>query len=111
MIQVTGEEGVSCPIQRQKRSFDLVCELISWHYKFADKAAVRDFFTRLIGLLKNLNYAPEGSPTHAGDLQQIHALAAVLARPAAAPDPDSAEGEAAAASAPAGGTPATSTVR
>ncbi len=112
MIQVTGEEGVttddfilyqkslfvdmaylqqdafdevdsSSPIERQKTSFDLVCELVNRVYHFEDKAAVRDFFTRLTGLFKNLNYAPDGSPTYAGFLQQIHDLANSQAQPPA----------------------------
>jgi V/A-type H+-transporting ATPase subunit A len=110
MIQVTGEEGVSledfilyqkalfldmvylqqdafddvdasCPIERQQASFDLVCELINRSYTFADKAAVRDFFTRLTGLFKNLNYAASDSPTYAGYRQQIQALADAQAQP------------------------------
>ena len=36
-------------------------------YAFKDKAAARDYFTRLTGLYKNLNYAAAGS----NDLQRI----------------------------------------
>jgi V/A-type H+-transporting ATPase subunit A len=113
MIQVTGEEGVtlddfilfqkslfldmvylqqdafddvdsSCPIERQKESFDLVCGLINASYHFEDKADVRDFFTRLTGLFKNLNYAPVASPTYANYLQQIRELASGQSQPQAA---------------------------
>ena len=59
----------------KKASFDLVCDLLDRNYHFNDKASVRDFFIRLTGLFKNLNYAPEGSPTYASYLQQIHDLA------------------------------------
>ena len=105
MIQVTGEEGVSledficfqksqfldmvylqqdafdevdasCALDRQKRSFELVCDLINRSYQFEDKEAVRNYFTRLTGLYKNLNYAPEDSPTYLSFRQQIDALAA-----------------------------------
>ena len=109
MIQVTGEEGVtledfilcqqaqfldmvylqqdafddvdaSCPIDRQKRSFDLVCDLINRSYHFEDKAAVRDYFTRLTGLYRNLNYAAEESPTYAAFRKQIDDLAAAASQ-------------------------------
>jgi V/A-type H+-transporting ATPase subunit A len=90
MMQVTGEEGVtledfvtyqksvfvdmvylqqdgldevdaSVPLERQKEAFGLVQRLIGHDYKFQDKEQARDYFTRLTGLLKNLNYAPTGS--------------------------------------------------
>ena len=109
MIQVTGEEGVtledfilcqkaqfldmvylqqdafddvdaSCPIDRQKRSFELVCDLINRSYHFEDKAAVRDYFTRLTGLYRNLNYAAEESPTYAAFRKQIDDLAAAASQ-------------------------------
>jgi V/A-type H+-transporting ATPase subunit A len=119
MIQVTGEEGVtlddfllylkaqfldmvylqqdafdgvdsSCPISRQQRSLVLVDELIQRPYQFSDKTAARDFFTRLTGLFKNLNYAPEDSPTYLSYRQQIEELAEAACRPvstATAPAP------------------------
>ena len=96
MMQVSGEEGVtmadyvthqkalfldmvylqqdafdpvdlSAPLARQQRSFHLVYGLVTRDYDFADKAAARDYFTRLTGLFKNLNYAREDSP----DLRQL----------------------------------------
>jgi len=105
MIQVAGEEGVSledgllvlkaefldmvylqqdafdpvdasCPISRQKRCLELVFGLIERPYRFRDKATARDFFLRLTGLFRNLNYAPENSPTFLGYLQQIEQLVA-----------------------------------
>ena len=113
MIQVTGEEGVtledfilqqkalfldmvylqqdafdevdsSCPIERQKNSFDLVCDLINRKYHFEDKSAVRDFFTRLTGLFRNLNYAAENSPTYASYRKQIDDLASQASLPVVA---------------------------
>nr|WP_293093816.1 hypothetical protein [Okeania sp. SIO2F4] len=86
MMQVTGEEGVtlddfitsqkalfvdmvylqqdafddvdaSAPLERQKETFGLLYELVNSQYKFKDKQAARDYFTRLTGLFKNLNYA------------------------------------------------------
>lgn len=104
MIQVTGEEGVtledfityqkslfldmvylqqdafdevdaSAPLERQKKTFELVCDLLNRPYQFADKDAARDYFTRLTGLFKNLNYSREDSPTQADYLKQIHDLA------------------------------------
>ena len=103
MMQVTGEDGVtlddyvtyqkslfldmvylqqdafdavdaSAPLARQKKSFDLVNDLINRRYQFADKQSARDYFTRLTGLYKNLNYAREDSPDYADYLNQIHTL-------------------------------------
>ncbi|HBR97434.1 MAG TPA: V-type ATP synthase subunit A [Gammaproteobacteria bacterium] len=103
MMQVTGEEGVtmdnfithqkalfldmvylqqdafddvdaSAPIERQQRSFDLVYQLVTQPYRFASKDAARDYFTRLTGLCKNLNYAREDSPQYGEYLGQIEAL-------------------------------------
>lgn len=86
MIQVAGEEGVtledfiayqqatfvdmvylqqdafdpvdvSVPLQRQKETFMLILQLITTERRFVDQNQVRDFYTRLTGLCKNLNYA------------------------------------------------------
>ena len=74
------EVDASCPIDRQKRSFELVCALINRSYHFEDKTAVRDYFTRLTALYKNLNYAAEASPTYASFRQQIDDLAAAASQ-------------------------------
>ncbi len=103
MMQVTGEEGVtmndfityqkslfvdmvylqqdafddvdaSTPIERQKQTFGLVYDLVTRAYQFATKDSALDYFTRLTGLFKNLNYAREDSPDHADYLQQINEL-------------------------------------
>ncbi|MGB5709610.1 MAG: hypothetical protein WBM44_01680, partial [Waterburya sp.] len=109
MMQVTGEEGVTLedfityqkslfldmvylqqdafdevdattPLERQKKGFELVCDLVNRQYQLADKEATRNYFTRLTGLFKNLNYSPEDSPTHADYLKQIHDLANSVTR-------------------------------
>lgn len=109
MMQVTGEEGVtledfiiyqkslfldmvylqqdafdevdaSATLERQKKSFELVCDLVNRQYQFADKEATRNYFTRLTGLFKNLNYSREDSPSHADYLKQIHDLADSVTR-------------------------------
>jgi V/A-type H+-transporting ATPase subunit A len=103
MMQVTGEEGitledfvtyhkalmidmvyvqqdafdevdVSVPLERQKRIFDLLYELISRDYRFGSKDDVRGYFTRLTGLFKNLNYAREDSPDYSRYLDEIERL-------------------------------------
>jgi V/A-type H+-transporting ATPase subunit A len=109
MMQVTGEEGVtledfityqkslfldmvylqqdafdevdaSAPLERQKKSFDLVCDLVNRQYQFAEKEATRNYFTRLTGLFKNLNYSREDSPSYGDYLKQIHDLADSVTR-------------------------------
>ncbi len=103
MMQVTGEEGVtvedfmdyqramfidmvflqqdafdpvdvSTPVQRQKESFQLIRRLINRDYPFTDKEKIRDFFTRLTGLYKNLNYAQWNSEEYSELLRQITEL-------------------------------------
>ncbi len=104
MMQVTGEEGVttedyvtyqkalfldmvylqqdafdkvdaSVPLERQRVAFARVYGLVTRDYAFADKAAVREYFTRLTGLFKNFNYAETESPEYRRLLQEIDALA------------------------------------
>lgn len=103
MMQVTGEEGitiddyvtyqkslffdmvylqqdafdkvdVTVPIERQKASFLLCKRLIDRDYTFDSNNDVRDFFTRLTGLFKNLNYAVFDSAEYHKYLQQIDEL-------------------------------------
>ena len=103
MMQVTGEDGVtlddyvtyqkslfldmvylqqdafdavdaSAPLARQKESFDLVNDLVNRSYQFEDKQSARDYFTRLTGLYKNLNYSRKDSPDYTNYLNQIHTL-------------------------------------
>ena len=86
MIQVAGEEGVTLedyityhqslfvdmvylqqdafdsvdvtvPLERQKETFLLIMKLLSTEYHFRDQSHIREYFTRLTGLFKNMNYA------------------------------------------------------
>ena len=105
MMQVTGEEGISIedyllwqkatlldmvylqqdafdevdasmPRERQAESFGLLLELVGRDYSFTDKDAARDFFTRMTGLFKNLNYSRPDSPDSARYQKEIADLAA-----------------------------------
>ncbi len=87
MMQVTGEEGismedyvtwqkallldmvylqqdayddvdVSTPIDRQVESFTIVKGIVDTRYDFTERDDVREFFTRLTGICKNMNYCP-----------------------------------------------------
>jgi V/A-type H+-transporting ATPase subunit A len=104
MMQVTGEEGVSledhlinqkalfldmvylqqdafdkvdssAALPRQKRTFDLVFDLVNRPYQFTDKSAIRNYFVRLTGLFKNLNYSQEETPEYQELLKKIQELA------------------------------------
>lgn len=104
MMQVTGEEGItledfvvhqkavfldmvylqqdafdpvdaSVPLERQVESFDLLLDLLHRDYHFADKDAAREFFTRLTGLVRNLNYAPRDSDDYTEHRTRILELA------------------------------------
>jgi V/A-type H+/Na+-transporting ATPase subunit A len=110
MMQVTGEEGVSledhlvhqkslfldmvylqqdafdkvdasAALPRQKRTFDLVLDLVNRPYQFSDKSAIRDYFVRLTGLFKNLNYSQEETPEYRELLKKIQELADAAANP------------------------------
>ena len=103
MMQVTGEEGVtledyvtfqksffldmvylqqdafddvdsSCPLSRQKACFALAVSLIRQQYNFTDKEVARDYFVKLTGLFKNLNYSHDGSPEYNSYIQKIEEL-------------------------------------
>jgi V/A-type H+-transporting ATPase subunit A len=105
MMQVTGEEGVttedyvtyqkslfldmvflqqdafdkvdaSVPLERQRVALARVYGLVIRDYAFTDKAAVREYFTRLTGLFKNFNYAETESPEYKRLLHEIDVLAA-----------------------------------
>jgi len=105
MMQVTGEEGVttedyvtyqkslfldmvflqqdafdkvdaSVPLERQRVAFARVYGLLVRDHAFTDKAAVREYFTRLTGLFRNFNYAATESPEYRRLLREIDALAA-----------------------------------
>jgi len=105
MMQVTGEEGItiedflawqksvfldmvylqqdaydpvdtSMPLERQKRSFELVKEIVEAEYAIDDRDEARDFFTRLISLYKNLNYSPDDSAEYTRYLKEVRELVA-----------------------------------
>ena len=103
MMQVTGEDGVtledfttqraalfldmvflqqdafddidaSCPSERQKELFDMVFAASTRPYTFKDKDAARDYFTKLTGLYKNLNYAARDSDAYTSVFKSIDEL-------------------------------------
>ena len=113
MMQVTGEEGVtlqdyvtfqksfmldmvylqqdafddvdaSCPIERQQENFELIVSLIRQNYNFADKDQVRDYFMKLTGLFKNMNYAHFRSPEYNSYMEKIQELRSQFAASAMA---------------------------
>ena len=104
MMQVTGEEGTpledfityqkslfldmvylqqdafdsvdsSAPLERQKSTFAMVYDLVNRQYTLKDKSEIRDFFTRITGLFKNLNYAADPSQERTDLEKQILAEA------------------------------------
>ncbi len=110
MMQVTGEEGVTLDdfvtfhraqfvdmvylqqdafddvdsatkIDRQREMFNRVYGLVTEENRFDDKEAARDYFTRLTGLVKNLNYTRRDSPGYADLLGQIETLAESVRAP------------------------------
>ncbi len=103
MMQVTGEEGVtledfldyqratfvdmvflqqdafdavdvSIPTERQKESFQLIQRLIGREYRFASNEQIREYFTKLTGLFKNLNYSEWKSERYRRLLKEISSL-------------------------------------
>jgi V/A-type H+-transporting ATPase subunit A len=62
--------------ERQRAAFDRVHAAVTRDYAFADKAAVREHFTRLTGVFRNFNYAETGSPEYKRLLQEIDAQTA-----------------------------------
>lgn len=119
MMQVTGEEGittedfvtfqkslfldmvylqqdafdkvdVTVSPERQKEMFLLCKRLIDRQYQFRDKDQVREYFTRLTGLFKNLNYSPSDSDDYRRYLEQIDELEQTYYA-GAEPSPETAE--------------------
>lgn len=105
MVQVIGEEGItledyvnwqkailidmaylqqdafdavdsSMPLARQLDSFGLLRRLVRGVYNFADKETAREFFTKLTGVYKNLNYSAPQSPEFEKYRRAIDELAA-----------------------------------
>jgi V/A-type H+-transporting ATPase subunit A len=100
MMQVTGEEGITLedyvtwqkavlvdmaylqqdafdevdacmPRERQLESLRLLKSLIARDYGFENRDEARAFFTKVIGLYKNWNYSPPGSPEYEEYKSQI----------------------------------------
>ena len=100
MMQVTGEEGItiedfvtwqkallldmvylqqdafddvdaSMSLERQLESFRLVRGIIDREQRFDDKEKAREFFTRLTGIYRNLNYSAAGTAEFADYRRQI----------------------------------------
>lgn len=103
MMQVTGEEGisledfvtyqksvlldaaylqqdafdpvdVSAPMERQKETLLLLDRLLNRDHLFNDKDQARNYFTRLTGLLKNLNYSVFESQDYQSYLEKVNQL-------------------------------------
>lgn len=68
------EVDVAVPIIRQKENFKKIVELVSADYRFTDQNYARDYFTRLTGLYKNLNYAQTGSAEYAELMVKINQI-------------------------------------
>ncbi len=64
------------PRERQIESLEMLKGLIDASYEFEDKAAARDFFTRITGHYKNWNYSEAGSADAKRFRGEIEALAA-----------------------------------
>ena len=104
MMQVTGEEGISLEdfvtlqqaqfvdmvylqqdafdevdaatdMDRQKQMFARVYALVTQDCRFDGKEAAREYFTRLTGLFRNLNYTRRDSPGFEELIMQLEALA------------------------------------
>lgn len=62
---------VSTPMERQRPVFRRIYDLVRSPYQFGSKETTRNFFTRLTGLFKNLNYTSTRSPEYEDLLRQI----------------------------------------
>ncbi|MCA9142673.1 MAG: V-type ATP synthase subunit A [Planctomycetaceae bacterium] len=100
MMQVTGEEGITLddyvtwqksvlvdmaylqqdafdevdacmPRERQLESLRLLKSLVDRDYGFKNRDEAREFFTNVIGLYKNWNYSPPGSPDYQKYVQAL----------------------------------------
>jgi len=74
--QDASDEVDACmPRDRQLESLRLIKRLIDHDYGFKDRDEAREFFTKLIGLYKNWNYSPPGSPDYEKYKQEIEEAA------------------------------------
>ncbi|WP_305907978.1 V-type ATP synthase subunit A [Methylomarinum sp. Ch1-1] len=72
------EVDVAVPIQRQKENFKLLVKLVTADYRFGDQSQAREYFVRLTGLFKNLNYAKYQSAEYQALLNKIDELAGAV---------------------------------
>lgn len=106
MMQVTGEEGitmedyiiyhkalmfdmtylqqdaydpvdVSVSLDRQKIAFNILHDIIMKDYQFKTKEEARDFFIKLTGMIKNLNYAALNSNEYKQGLNEVTTLTGI----------------------------------
>ncbi len=69
------EVDVAVPIARQQQNFEKIIQLINLKCQFEDQNHARDYFTRLTGLFKNLNYTPSKSADYDDLIKKIDQLA------------------------------------
>lgn len=67
---------VTMPLERQMESFGLLKRLIEQDYEFSDKDQAREFFTKLTGTYKNLNYSAPETPDFSRYSKEIDEMAA-----------------------------------
>lgn len=65
---------LAVPLERQQESLNMIVKLVNTDYYFTDKDATRDYFTKLTGLFKNLNYSPRKSNEYNEYSKKIEAL-------------------------------------
>lgn len=65
---------VSVPMARQQALFELIERIVAAEPDASEKPALRDYYTRLTGLLKNLNYASQASADYERLAATIHAM-------------------------------------
>lgn len=65
------EVDVSVPMKRQYQMFMLIMDFLNAENHFSDQDHARDYFTRLTGLFKNLNYSVWHSAEYKQQLRKI----------------------------------------
>lgn len=65
------EVDVSVPMKRQYQMFMLIMDFLNAENHFSDQDHARDYFTRLTGLFKNLNYSVWQSAEYKQQLRKI----------------------------------------
>ena len=68
------EVDVAVPLGRQKEIFTLILKLVRADYQFNDQNGARDYFIRMTGLFKNLNYAVWRSAEYVALMEKIETL-------------------------------------